>query len=240
MSATLRALWDSLTKKKREEAPRVALGPVATPKPLPVRKSTEPIRAWRQWRVIVRDDDYLLYSYNQSSVWEGPILRANCKPQDHNPHQHGGTEHGIYAWPLIAGPAETAKVAEKCRKPGVGDIYFGINLSFTPGLGQWLIGTNPEPTSVGFAEGEVELIGKVVVHEKGYRAEAARVSSLFLRDVNTPAFRNGIIRKMEARYQCFVAIANDPDWTAVAAPKTEAPVKLLPITDEDIERYGHR
>lgn len=220
--------------------PGALVEPTVTP--LPKRKSATPIRAWRQWRVIVRDEDYLLYSYNQSSVWEGPILRANGKPADHNPHQHATTEpHGIYAWPLISGPVTTAKVQEKRAKANA-DYSFGGSIWMVPYIstGSPFSVVRSELPNNGYAEGEVELIGKVVVHEKGYRAEAARVVSLFLRDVPTDAYRNGVLAKMEARYQCPVAIASDPDWATIDPPSEPEKPVLLPISQEDIAKYGHR
>jgi hypothetical protein len=63
------------------------------PAPLPVRQSAVPIYGWRTWEI----EDDVLASVTMGTRWEGPVLRADGPPDDHNPHAHGGT-HGIYSY----------------------------------------------------------------------------------------------------------------------------------------------
>ena len=64
------------------------------PTPLPVRKSSETIYGWRAWDITA---GHLLESIHNSTTWEGPVLRADGAPSDHDPFIHGGT-NGIYSW----------------------------------------------------------------------------------------------------------------------------------------------
>lgn len=141
---------------------------------LPTRKSTTPIIAQRSWALT---DEYKLRSTFTSTVWEGPILRADAKPKPNVRIGDSGDDgHGIYAWHI--GVPTLVHVA-----PGAG-------------LGR----SKP----VGAVNGTVELKGTVVRHENGYRAEVVRIRNLCLVELDGRRNRNEAISALEDRYQCDV------------------------------------
>ena len=145
--------------------------------PIPRRKQSTPVLAYRSWKLTQTDDGWRLVSPQQGTVWDGPILRADNPPDDVSPWSQVsafagfyGTRiegnHGIYAWTLIRGPLDRYENAMR-------------------------------------AEGVVELVGKVVRHEKGYRAEMCRIKSLqvFGLDHHT----QDAVQDLRATYACEVA-----------------------------------
>lgn len=173
--------------------------------PLEHRTKTEPIRAWRAWDISgatnpaasimyithyfpepeepepPTEQDFFLHSVTAGVRWDGPILRANAPPADYGPHHGGSGEHGIYAYLLTEGPRRALEDR-------------GMTAAYSLGRGQ------------SWAEGEVELFGKVVAHERGYRAEACRITRLY---VHNP--EPDMLARLEDRYACTVEIAEEID-----------------------------
>ncbi len=218
------------------------------PKKLSHRKGTVPIRAWRKWRIKREGEDFFMHAIFKAYRWDGPIIRANGKPSEQQPstdetQMSEGEVHGIYAYPLISGPMVTANGVTSLGLRSLNQVYFGqaLRMMWDPG---------PEPTY--YVEGEVELIGKVVVHERGYRAEAARVVRLSIREAPTEWFREGLIAKLADRYQCPVEVGQDPDWdnlgveeepskiTIPEEPEGGYAVLMQDIHTEYGATYGHR
>lgn len=172
------------------------------PEPLPQRQSTEPIRAYRMWRLERSGTDFRLRSVTMDDLWEGPILRADAKPDERMattwriyPSPAGQTPHfGIFAYRLCAGALRCRDDRNQLHFHGHGGPY---------------------------VEGEVDLLGRVVVHEAGYRAEMARVVRLYVANAPTEWYRDGLLAALEARYQCPVSAVVDPDWDNLRADQPD-------------------
>lgn len=78
------------------------------------------------------------------------------------------------------------------------------------GIYTWRVGAScPDPItlqtdSIGWVEGTVHLLGRVVEHERGYRAERVRIASLCITSLNPYFNREEAIESLEDRYQCEV------------------------------------
>lgn len=185
--------------EKKDDKPKTAL---------PVRQSAQPVRAWREWLLIFRDGEPFIRSLVREDVWEGPILRANEKPKDHTKlGDKTDTGHGIYAWPV------THRITEE-----VGFTFSMMRSAFTRQMMGMAAEEEPQPP--GKVEGEVELIGRVVRHEHGYRAEAARVVRLFVKQLRPVYDRDVVLAALGQRYQCDVAWI--PTFT-LPTPQAEQP-----------------
>jgi hypothetical protein len=175
--------------------------------PLPVRKTSEPIRAWRSWSLAMRDGEALLKSLNQEAIWEGPILRADSKPSDRQPEVQGGFKgHGIYAWPLCF----------------VEELDYSQLMPLAAIWNSALFGPKAAgPLSLGRVEGEVELFGRVVRHQCGFRAEAARMVRLSIKRLSGELDRHVVMASLAARYACDVTWMPAYDIAAIKASNTE-------------------
>jgi hypothetical protein len=168
------------------------------PKPLPpleVTQQTEPLVAYRTWRIVAEPRgrpllfvkpryDYFLYSETADVRWTGPILRADGKPTERkmdafyaqDPVKH---PHGIYAYKNgVRAFREAGMTQELYREPRVA--------------------------------GKIELFGTVIEHEYGYRAEACRITGLRLAP-KVVEKHPGILEQFEERYQCNVEVW-DGNW----------------------------
>ena len=187
-----------------QSSPPGALGPAGAPAPqkprapLPVRKSAEPVRAWREWYIVQREGAVIIRSVFRDNVWEGPILRADTKPADYTtPGATQETGHGIYAYPLTQ------------RIPGPSPLFKNdfTSMSFSAMLAISLTGIpsgKREQLAGGTVEGEVELMGRVVRHSNGYRAESARIVRLWITQLESYLDREATIAALSERYQCDV------------------------------------
>lgn len=145
------------------------------PAPLPVRESETPLIGYRAWDVIKDEDRFWLKSPYQSTIWDGPILRAEKPPCAYDPHGYWKDEnhsHGIYAH----------------NEPVWEDMH----------TYDWMRG----PMFSGTAMGRVELTGRVIVHETGFRAEAARITKLVL---SPSLMKLKPEEQLAARYACDVS-----------------------------------
>lgn len=115
---------------------------------LPRRKQSTPVLGYRSWLLYLTDDGWRLRSPQQGTVWDGPILRADNPPDDLSPWTRGTAVWGSHE--------------------GNHGIY------------AWTLirGPHERYSNDHRAEGVVELMGKVVRHSKGYRAEMCRIKSL--------------------------------------------------------------
>ncbi len=122
--------------------------PVDPPEPeLPTRKTTEPVLAWRGWKVVGEANDLKLASMTVKSAWEGPVLHSPTPPNNAQPVDRTG-DNGVRGSHGIYGLKHSKQLLEQVSYADV-----------------W---------------GEVLLYGKVVVHEKGYRAEHAMIQRLLV------------------------------------------------------------
>lgn len=180
---------------------------VPDPPDIPVEESTEPRIGYRSWDVYECEGDYRLQSPIRGTEWTGPILRADGKPCTYDPHDprwQGRDDHchGIYAhdepeWsdfdysPMQAAIASNWMMTFKYNNHGAGIVQGGPETE-----PQW------EPTKIK-AMGRVELTGRVVVHEDGYRAEAARIAHLVLSPRGLQ--HDGMTDILAEKYQCDVS-----------------------------------
>jgi hypothetical protein len=125
----------------------------------------EPILGWRLWHVRRHDDDYRLESFTRHDVsWPaGRRLEARC-PIHRGYAPARGHECGIYAF-------ATRELAEDVLRR-----YTGVRHSYSPLEGE------PTPPRLGrpVALGRVSLWGRVLVRERGFRAQYAYPYELFL------------------------------------------------------------
>lgn len=165
-------------------------------RPLPVRKSTEPIIAYRGWRLVNDSRGPALHSVTADVVWDGPILRANGKPSN---------EYGSGGWYVVANSMNYLVTSS--------DYVHGIYAYRTP---------ERVMEEASYAVwGEIEAFGKVVVHESGIRCEAARIrrllipsfvpkmprDSMFISFGNSPPnipVSDSVLAQLAARYGCEV------------------------------------
>lgn len=177
--------------------------PVPDPPELPVEESDKALVGFRAWGVYEKAGDYVLKSPMQGTQWDGPILRADGKPCPYDPHDNRWTGrddhcHGIYA--------HDAPEWGDLDKTAMWSMTASINFTYTFNGSHLVAERDPEPkwerTDVR-AMGRVELTGRVVVHEDGYRAEAARIAHLIL----TPhgLYHDGMREALEAKYHCDVS-----------------------------------
>jgi hypothetical protein len=127
----------------------------------------DPILGWRLWHVRLHEGEYRLESFTWHHVsWPaGRRLRASCAIHgDEAPLQ--GHECGIYAF-------RTRELAEDLLRR-----YTGVRQRYGPVLEE------PPPPRLGrpVALGQVSLWGRVLVRDRGYRAQYAYPYDLFLID----------------------------------------------------------
>jgi hypothetical protein len=168
-------------------------GQTESPKVLPRRKSTEPIGAFRTWRVAEDARGLCLASTAHDFVWDGPVLRDDSPPQEHE--GHGAGSHGIHAYKNVS-------QANKHGSPGMGWGTYTVPLRFFTTTGA--IYARPALTFLGGnVLGRVDLFGSVVVHEQGYRAQCAMIRSLYV-CFDTWNDRKDIVEALAQRYGCEV------------------------------------
>jgi hypothetical protein len=125
----------------------------------------EAIRGWRLWHVRPHDEGYRLESFTWHHVsWTpGRRLEARC-PLHGDAAPVAGHECGIYAFP-------TRELAEDLlrRYTGVQQVYGRVT-------------DEPLPPRPGrpLALGSVSLWGRVLVRDRGFRAQFAYPYELFL------------------------------------------------------------
>jgi hypothetical protein len=122
----------------------------------------EPLIAYRSW---LSDPDSRLHSLNDRAMWTPEWMTAQCSSRDHSvPHE--GCECGFYA--TKEGDALALTV-----------VFLGLLAvdSREPRTGVGAVRANHP----GFAAiaGSVQLAGKVIEHDDGYRAERARIVEVF-------------------------------------------------------------
>jgi hypothetical protein len=127
----------------------------------------EPILAWRLWHVRLHEGDYRLESFTWHHVsWPAATrFEATCSIHGHAaPVQ--GHECGIYAF-------RTRDLAEDLLRR-----YTGVRQRYGP------VPEEPPPPRLGrpVALGQVSLWGRVLVRDRGYRAQYAYPYELFLID----------------------------------------------------------
>jgi hypothetical protein len=152
--------------------------------PLPTRKTTEPLVAYRGWRLVEDERGPALMSVTANVVWDGPILRAEGPPSEIPPFGRSGT-HGIYAYPDAARLLNESQLV-------------------------W---------------GEIEVFGRVVIHETGLRAESARIRRILVR------------RPTALRYdQWFTGAA----WLTAFGVKAEESRKEIAPSDDVLKKLAER
>jgi hypothetical protein len=127
----------------------------------------EPILGWRLWHVRLHEGDYRLESFTWHHVsWPAARrLEASCAIHGHEaPVQ--SHECGIYAF-------RTRELAEDLLRR-----YTGVRQRYGPVLEE------PPPPRLGrpVALGQVSLWGRILVRERGYRAQYAYPYDLLLID----------------------------------------------------------
>jgi hypothetical protein len=128
----------------------------------------EPILGWRLWHVRLHEGEYRLESFTWHHVsWPaGRRLEASCALHGHEAPV-SGHECGIYAF-------RARELAEELLRR-----YTGIRQRYGP-----VPEEEPPPPRLGrpVALGRVSLWGRVLVRERGYRAQYAYPYDLFLID----------------------------------------------------------
>ena len=164
---------------------------------IPRRQQSTPVLAYRSWKLAQTHDGWRLVSPRQGTVWDGPILRADSPPDDVSPWSQGTAYAGFY----------------------------GTRVEGNHGIYAWTLIRGPldRYESTMRAEGVVELMGKVVRHEKGYRAEMCRIKSLqvFGLDHHT----QDAVQDLRATYACDVTPGVEVDEDNIrAVDPAECPV----------------
>lgn len=125
----------------------------------------EPILGWRLWHVRLHEGDYRLESFTWHHVsWPaGRRLEASCALHGHAAPV-SGHECGIYAF-------RTRDLAEELLRR-----YTGVRQRYGP------VPEEPPPPRLGrpVALGQVSLWGRILVRERGFRAQFAYPYDLFL------------------------------------------------------------
>jgi hypothetical protein len=128
---------------------------------------TDPILGWRLWHVRRHEGGYRLESFTWHHVsWPAAArLEASCAVHGHAAPMPGH-ECGIYAF-------RTRELAEDLLRR-----YTGVRQRYGPAPEE------PPPPRLGrpVALGQVSLWGRVLVRERGYRAQYAYPYELFLLD----------------------------------------------------------
>lgn len=165
------------------------------PEPLPEREQSEPILGFRGWNLVMRDGSVRIRSVTAGDIWEGPILRADDEPRD-------------VVWGSGAFTGEASN-----RDLGI--------FAYTLVEGAYRTVTEHSWPVTGL----VELFGKVVVHDRGYRAEACRIRELWI-EPDAASHREALA----ARYQCEVHVDDLP---------TDAPLHVDDLNPDECPMCGH-
>lgn len=178
----------------------------ALPAPkLPTRKSGDVFVCWRWWRCVMRGGEPLLQSTFKDTAWEGPIMRADKRPE-----QEG--DAGLYGWFRMSAPA--LGYDDKYPAPYFGALYYpaGVGAHY-PMLAE------PSQRTWYPIAGEIELFGRCVVHEQGVRGEVARIKRLVVYPRHMPFCRPETITQLADRYDCPVEVGTwyDPTETVEEA-----------------------
>lgn len=198
MAAMLSQIWGVVPAARAPEAPP------PEPPPLPTEKRTTPVVGYRTWHVVDNSHiaatafvgayepepfayygpEWILRSPVRETVWRGPILRAPAPPALYDladPRSRGRTDrhHGIYAH----------------STPEWGDF----SKSCCCGLGH-----NDRP-----AIGQVEGWGRVVLHERGWRAQNVRIRALLLHPEMMD--ERTVVDDLSRKYDCLVTF-NPVEW----------------------------
>jgi hypothetical protein len=160
--------------------------------PLRTRKTDEPVVCFRSWRLVGDERGPALMSVTAKTVWDGPILRAEGPPGDVPPYY-----------------VQDVKGHYHLQNEGaIHGIY-----------------AYPDPSRLiddnYVVLGEIEAFGKVVIHEKGIRAECARIRRLL---VLRPNVRD--------RHRW--------GWVTFTFFGEEQPPKEIPPSDEVIKKLAER
>lgn len=140
----------------------------------------DPLVGFRAWRVILQGDEAHFFSLNGAMGWEGVDsgwVVATCLIAPWIPHPHLSLVTDAPAMPeLPCDLCDSGHIApdERCSC----GIYAFKDLA--PELVPILEGeSDPAPgQEMRFVVGRVELAGKVIEHELGYRAGRARIAAL--------------------------------------------------------------
>ena len=167
-------------------------------KELPHTEQEEPITAYRAWRVVyLGAAGYALRSLNVRKIWDGPVLRADGPP----------TKWEDNAWleslEIPGNPYDGYKEVPE-RK-----YHFGI-FAFDSPLRALIEGAARalEHVSGPGACGQISLMGRVIEHERGYRAEYARVENLTVIYARPEDQSEQLEKDLAERYHCDVEVIN--------------------------------
>lgn len=150
-------------------------------------KRSEPLVGWRGWNVVF--PDVMLKSKSADFLWETPTCTTKT------------TLSGTLSKVSSSNPVK-AKNAVRIRRDPYHDygIYSYKSVVLLEGLHSIQYET---------VVGRIESSGHVIEHEYGYRAQVAVIKELWYMAPDVPEVEwilnaQGIIDKLEARYQCTV------------------------------------
>jgi hypothetical protein len=126
--------------------------------PFQVPDAIEPIVAYRAWRCEVREGRPILHSVSERAEWDPGWMHAECLPRGPRSRRRPEADHEV--------PAEGCTCGVYALKE-----LSPVMLPFAPPFRSVV----PMPP---FLVGKVQLAGKVIEHEDGYRAERARIAEI--------------------------------------------------------------
>lgn len=200
----------------------------------PVPDGITPLTGYRMWRVVVEEDRPALYPMNlPTPAWRGAAadwVSASCL----NP-SNLGIPGPIITWPEGLGTDSPSLSSHHVPEE---DCECGF-YAFAELDRDLLIGATRQPRSIspdGTEEyvviGRVELAGKVIVHERGYRAERARIVELIpIRGSEVPT--HSVARRLGLELAPSVAAPPvwmpGERWTSMRAMWTAAKADQPPV-----------
>lgn len=192
-----------------------------------MKRGSEPIQAERVFRVVGTNHEYRLYSTATDHAYEGPVFANEVPP--YTADEWSRLEAFVHeSWSFSAMPFVTHKIlrtvsvedadgALEIVKVLGGDLRrvgrFMRHPSIHEGVHAFRIGQIPDDyREQAQAIASVELFGRVVEYERGYRAEKMRLRGICL--IGMPGDTvdpDDVLRTLSTRYDCEVT------WPTLAA-----------------------